>query len=325
MLHPKYELKIGSLTFEPKSSDFLTGLTVDCSLNIPSDTFYGSIINNKLAKEIKKGDLLKISLGYEDKLTVVFQGNVYDLIFSAFDTSVNAYSCTFNLSHLKIDKFYEQRTAGQIVKDLAVNASAETLDIEDGVKFPYYAIDSNKSAYEHIRELAVICGFDVYCNQENKLMFKKYNPNKKHAVEYGKNLIAVTMGVNPSPYQGVKIIAESPSSESGTQTAHWLKKEQVYSLAGEEESLLTIVNRAVKDEDTARKIAEERLDTLKYQKIVHADVVGNPEIYLGDAITLEALPNPLLNGEYKIITIQHLYSKRKGFITKLICRGLSKE
>src|SRR5262249_30984871 len=158
----------------------------------------------------------------------------------------------FNLSRLRIDKFYEQRTAGQIVKDLADNASVETLDIEDGVKFPYYAIDSNKNAYEHIKELAVICGYDIYCNPNNKLMFKKYNPTLKHSIQYGKNLIRLSLDDLSNFYQGVKVIGESPSSESGPETSHWLKKEQVYSSAGSEESSLTIVNRAVKDEDTAR-------------------------------------------------------------------------
>ena len=40
------------------------------------------------------------------------------------------------------------------MKDLADVAGVDTKDIEDGVKFPYYAVDSNNNAYEHIKELA---------------------------------------------------------------------------------------------------------------------------------------------------------------------------
>ena len=143
--------------------------------------------------DIKKEDILKLSLGYEDGMSEVFHGKVEDLIFRTFDMRIIAYSSTFNLSRVSKDKFYEQRTAGQIVKDLADVAGVETKDIEDGVKFPYYAVDSNKNAYEHIKELAAVCGFDTYCNNKDQLMFKKYNPKTKHPVTYGKNIIRVTM------------------------------------------------------------------------------------------------------------------------------------
>ena len=119
--------------------------------------------------DIKKEDILKLSLGYEDGMSDVFHGKVEDLIFRTFDMRIIAYSSTFNLSRVRKDKFYEQRTAGQIVKDLADVAGVDTKDIEDGVKFPYYAVDSNKNAYEHIKELVAVCGYDTYCNNKDQL------------------------------------------------------------------------------------------------------------------------------------------------------------
>jgi phage protein D len=179
--------------------------------------------------------------------------------------------------------------------------------------------------YEHIKELALVCGYDSYCDSKNKLMFKKYNPTTKHSIEYGKNLINLTLEESPSQYQGIKVIGESPSSESGSETSHWLKKEQVQSSAGSQEFPMIIINRAVKDEETAKRIAEENLNTIKSQLVLVMDIVGSPEIMLGDAVTIERFPNKMLNGEYMVRTVQHHFSKRNGFISSLRCRGAPKD
>ena len=325
MLHPKYDLQIGSVVLKPESSNENISMTVSASMNSPSDTFEGTFRSSGQAIDIKKEDILKLSLGYEDGMSDVFHGKVEDLIFRTFDMRIIAYSSTFNLSRVRKDKFYEERTAGQIVKDLADVAGVDTKDIEDGVKFPYYAVDSNKNAYEHIKELAGVCGFDTYCNNKDQLMFKKYNPKTKHPVTYGKNIIRVTMNDWLNVYDGVTVIGESPASESGPETSHWLKKEPMQSFAGNQDFPLFIVNRAVKDEQTAKKIAEENLNTIKSQLVVVMDLVGNPEIMLGDGVTVDGVPNKGVNGDYQIRTIEHHFTKSEGFITTIKCRGKSKE
>jgi prophage tail gpP-like protein len=325
MLHPKYEIEIGQASFEPGTSNENNSLSVSKSMNFPSDIFEGTFRNDGRAATVKSGDTLKLSLGYEDGMSEVFQGHVQSLNLRMFDMGITAYSATFKLSRLRKDKFYEQRTAGQIVKDLADIAQVEVQDLEEGVKFPYYAIDSNKSLYEHIKELALVCGFDSYCDSKNKLVFKKYNPKTKHTVEYGKSLISLALEETPSRYQGVKVIGESPSSESGSETSHWLKKEQIQSSAGSQEFPMIIINRAVKDEETAKRIAEESLNTIKSQLVVVMDLVGSPEVMLGDAVIIERFPNKTLNGEYKVRTVQHYFSKKNGFVSTLRCRGESKE
>ena len=107
MLHPKYDLQVGSAVLKPESSNENISMTVSASMNSPSDTFEGTFRSSGQAIDIKKEDILKLSLGYEDGMSDVFHGKVEDLIFRTFDMRIIAYSSTFNLSRVRKDKFYE--------------------------------------------------------------------------------------------------------------------------------------------------------------------------------------------------------------------------
>ena len=324
MLHPKYETRIGPTVFKPETSNEIVSIVVSASMDIPSDTFRGIFRNNGRAAIIKKEDPVNVSLGYEDSNSEVFQGKVGNIVLSTFELGVTGYSSILALCNLKKDKFYEQRTAGQIVKDLAAVGKVQIQDVEEGVRFPYYAIDSNKNAYEHIRALATICGFDIYCNEKDKLIFKKYNPITKHKADYGKNIIRISRADNLRIYEGVTVLGESPSSVSGAETSHWIKKEPMKSIAGNQDKSMYIINRAVKDEQTAKKIAESSLDALKFQMGIVLELIGDPKIKLGDGIVVSGVPSRQMNGEYQVRSVEHQLNKKEGFVTIVKCKGRSK-
>ena len=323
MLHPKYNVEIGSTVFKPELSNENISMSISASMNSPSDIFEGIFRLKGKAVDMKKQDIVKVSLGYEDGMYKVYQGKVVGLGINTYDISVTAYSSTFSLSCLRKDKFYEQRTAGQIVKDLANMAGVEPGDVEDGIKFPYYAVDSNKNGYEHIKELALLSGYDIYSDSNDRLVFKKYNPLKFHDLTYGKDIARVASLDFMKRYGGVNVIGESPASVNGQETAHWLKKESMQSSIGGQDDALLIINRAVKDEDTAKKIAEENLNNVKSHIEIVMDIVGNPEILLGDGVRLNKVPNDILNGDYQVRSVEHHFGKKKGFMTTIQCKGKS--
>jgi len=325
MLHPKYELKIGSITYKPDASNECINIHTVSSMDSPSDLFEGSFRIDGQASKTKKEDPVTVSLGYEDDLTQVFEGKIDELSHKMFDVNLTAFSSIFSLSTFRADKFYEQRTAGQIVTDLAKEAQVQQDEISDGVKFPYYAVDSNRNGYDHIQKLASICGFDIYFTNKNKLVFKKYVPPNKHKLSFGKNILKIKRIDNTPILKGIVVIGESPASLKGADTSHWIKKKPLRAVSGQDGQSLKIVNRAIKDDQTARKVAEENLNTIKSQLIVVIDVVGDPKIMLGDAAVIEGIPNKEMNGEFQIRTIEHYFSKNYGFVTSLKCRGKSGE
>lgn len=323
MLHPKYETIIGSVTFKPGTPNECISTTISTSMDGPSDAFEGTFRGDGKSLSVKKVDPVKISLGYEDGISEVFQGKVANVTLNTFGISITAYDSIFTLCNTRRDKFYEQRTAGQIVRDIAAMGSIQVQDAEDGVRFPYYTIDSNKNTYEHLKDLSRICGFDIYCNSNDKLVFKKYKPEAKHALDYGKNIIRISRSDIVNAYEGVTVIGESPASVGGPETSHWIKKESMRSFAGNQEKALYFSNRVIRDEQTAKRIAEEKLDAIKFQVTTILELVGDPKIKLGDAVIVGGVPTKKANGEYQVRSVEHHFSKKEGFLTTVKCKGES--
>ncbi|HEX5187704.1 MAG TPA: hypothetical protein VFV86_12520, partial [Nitrososphaeraceae archaeon] len=331
-LHPSYEIKVGSSIIKSELSDTLISLLVD--LTMTSYAGYVEIVlrikeDNKI--EFKKNSPITVSIGYDKNPVPIFSGKINSLSIDLSQISIIALNSIYSLFNFRIDRFYENQTAGDIVKDLAKEAGVKVDDVANGFKFPYYAIDSNKNAFEHIKELAILCGFDVYCTNEDKLVFKTYESTTKHKIMYGQNIINLKKLDPITVYNSLSILGDSPSSSKGTDTSHWLTKKQIKGFAesdfkkddgdGETGKALFLTRRFVKDEDTAVKIAAESLKKLNSKMLLQIEIVGNQEISLGDSIIIEKLPLKELNGEYRINSIEHFISKYTGYVTTLKCQG----
>lgn len=327
MLHPTYKIEAAG-TLNPKSND-VSSITVNLSMDEPIDIFDGSLKFRSQAESprVANGTDLTAYLGYDDNLTDVFEGNIDAFHFRYPKFYVHAVSDMFLLTLKRFDKFYEQQTAGAIVKDLCQSAGVEVDEVSDGVQLPYYAVDSNRNVYEHVRYLAGISGFDVYTTNKNKLIFKKYQAKEKHVLEYGKNLIKLNKVERTKVIDSVKVFGESPSSSQGSQTTHWLSKQKVQGTAGNEGGTEIIIeDRVIKDEDTAKQVADavfERLNSGIF--LITTEVLGDPKIMLGDSVIIKRMPYDPMNGEYQVRSVEHYFSKTSGFITTIKCRGTPNE
>jgi hypothetical protein len=340
LLHPTYKIQIGSLKLVPNESEGeITAIAVEMSMDSPSNLFEGLLRAKEQGLQFDKGDPVVVSLGYYDEgtSTDVFKGSVHTLSSKFTRVSVYALSSMANLCSLYIDRFYEQRTAGEVVKDLAQTAGASIGEVADGIHLPYYAVSSTKNAYEHIRDLAYDSGFDTYFTNEDKLVFKKYDRNNKHTVEYGKDILSIVKNEQKDQVESVKVVGESPSSTKGSDTSHWLSKRQIGgttsgnaqggrggagTMGGGSSTQVLVQNRLVRDTETASKVAEANLEQLKSTTTLLVEIVGSPKIMLGHTIKIEKMPYKLLNGEYQVRTVEHYLSKSSGFITTLRCRGV---
>ena len=334
LLHPSFEIKVGSTIIKSGLSDTSISLLVDMTMD--SYAGHAEIVlrikeDNKI--QFKKNSPITVSIGYDKNLVPIFSGKINSLSIDLSQITIIALNSIYSLCNLRIDRFYENQTAGDIVKDLAKEASVKVdNDVANGFKFPYYAVDSNKNAFEHIKELAILCGFDAYCTNEDKLVFKKYEPSTKHKIVYGENIINLKKLDPITVYNSLSILGDSPSSSKGSDTSHWLTKKQIKGFAegdlkkegggeGGTGKPLFLSKRFVKDEDTATKIAAESLKKLNAYILLQIEIVGNQAISLGDSITIEKLAIKELNGEYRINSIEHFISKYTGYVTTLKCQG----
>lgn len=323
MLHPGYSIKMGSRTIEPSSNDLLS-LTVDLHLATPADSCRMLLRPGKWTSNLERENPVTISLGYEDDLQPVFAGSLDSIERGLSSIRTFALGGCLKLLDLRVNEIYTDQTAGDVVKDLAGKAGLDVGDVQDGLDLPSYYVDNSYNAYDHVRELAERCAFDVYVTPDGKLVFKEYKPAETHPLEYAKNIISIEAAFEKPTYTSVKAYGESPASRKGDDTSHWLTKDDVSGEVGSGNQL-EIVDPAIRDTDTAEKVAKARLKVLSLSKFFKLVVVGSPKIRLGDAVEVKKMPDDALNGELKVMRVEHVLNKSEGFTTRIECVGAEEE
>ncbi len=319
MLHPNYSINMGSREITPASNDLLS-LTIDMHLDTPADSCRATLRPAKWTTDLKREDPVTVSLGYENDLQAVFAGSLDSLERGVSQIRTHSLGGCLKLLDLRVNEIYTDQTAGDIVNDLAGKAGLDVDEVQDGLDLPSYYVDNSHNAYDHVRGLAERCAFDVYVTPDGKLVFKEYEPAETHPLEYGKDIISIEAVFREPTYQSVKAYGESPSSMKGDDTSHWLTKDDVSGEAGSGNQL-EIVDPAIRDTDTAEKVAQARLKVLSLSKFFKLVVVGSPKVRLGDAVEVKNMPDDTLNGKLKVMRVEHILNKTEGFTTHIECGG----
>ena len=107
------------------------------------------------------GDTGSVALGFGDGGTdAVFAGTVAAIHRGlAGETRVAALNGGAALAALRLNRSYEKRSVGDIVRDLAGEAGVDTGAIEGGPTLPFYVVDDGRNGWTHIADLAAKSGF----------------------------------------------------------------------------------------------------------------------------------------------------------------------
>jgi len=231
---------------------------------------------------------------------------------------VNSLGLGVKLLLLRFNRLYLSQTAGRIVNSIAQEANIKVKTVSEGVSFPTYVIDDHSNAYEHILKIAERCNFDAYFTENEELMFKEWGDSANHVIQYGQDVIRITAFDYSPLYTGAQIFGESPSSVKGSDTYHWLTKQEVKGEAGSGK-ILSIHDPVIRDTKTAESVAEAKMERLRYTFGLAVETVGKPQIKIGNTVTLEGIPNSVLNGQLEVRCLEHHLSKDKGFTTVITC------
>ncbi|OYT29013.1 MAG: hypothetical protein B6U95_02985 [Thermofilum sp. ex4484_82] len=314
-LKPRYRVEINGETFEPLDSSEILRIEVSKSLGNQAGTFSIRMAKSPRAESIRLGETVVIHLGYGDNLQKVFTGwikriepEVESVVFSGYDAAIK-------LIRLYIDQFYENQNAGGIVKELARKAGVEIEEAEDGMFFPCYTIYRGKSAYTHIEDLALKCGFYFYINEDNKLFFGKKR-EISHKLKYGRDIVSFEVYKITPVYKGVILIKESPASIKGRETSHWICAEPYKAIKGEEKYYL-VYDPTIKERDAADRAAESILNFLTKNLKGKISVIGNPKIKPAHQLEIEDVPYGEVNGKSQVLRVNHVFSLSSGFTTNI--------
>jgi hypothetical protein len=313
---PTFSLNLGSEEFTSEKSSALINLKSFRGIGLPTDGFEINLNGHKKF-EFKNDEEAKIEIGYGDKKKVVFKGLITNIDHDLSIVRVSGIGFASKLLRLRLSRVYLNQTVGKIISSIAQEANISIKTISDGINLPSYVIDEATNGFEQILRLAERCNFNVLFDEE-KLVVKLPETGKTNNLRFGKEIIDIATFSFLPLFGGAKICGESPSSFKGSDTSHWLTKQDIKGEDGNN-VLLSLQDPAIKDKDAAQTVAKSKNAFLSCKYGLTLTVIGNVDIELGDTVVLEQLPIDSLESNLEVRSLEHTLSKTKGFVTKINC------
>jgi hypothetical protein len=317
MLSVHHQIGLGSTTYTSKDQTRLVDLRAIASLQIPVNQCR-MILAPPQGISVAPSDPVTVKLGYGDTSVLVFTGVVGAVNWSIDRVTIDAVSSFQALVLARFNLLYEKPNAGDIVKDVAQKRlKLKVGTLENGLKFPVYALGDRQSAYEHLATLASYCGFDWYANTEDKLVFAPFKATSTHELSYGQQILQANANQPQPTITGIEIYGESPSSQGqGEQAYAWLTKKEVKGMAGGRSGTLLQRNEPIaRTQSLAGKMAQSLLEQKQQKQQGQITVLGDPDLKLGDSIKVSKLPMSKQNGTFKITGVTQRLNRQQGFYT----------
>lgn len=339
-LQPLFSLQAGS--FQTISAHAVGGparLLIERDMLVAADGLEVDLVDRG---GIQLGDPVVVALGHDVERNTVFTGSVAELRETLHGVRIRAFGRLNALLDLRVSAVYERQTAGDIVRDLLMQAGLETGSVDDGPSLPRFAVDRRLCAYRHLRALAERLGYELYGDRDGKVMFHALGSAaaldagglfsaaapavdaamelRGAATEYavGKHLIAAVVQQRVAGPCVVEVGGESPMSSAGSATAHWLsaKGSDNHAGAGDGSTVKLMLDPAARTKDLAGRFAAGYLSTLSRRaRHVSATVLGRSGLELGDTISLTGGADALANSSGYVQALRHRFSTDSGFVT----------
>ncbi len=293
-------------------------IEVSRTMDIPIESMSAAIAAGG-DREFGNEDETTLKLGYDDQLEKSFSGLLDCVEYGASVVELTSVGMSVKLLDLRINRVFMSQTAGEIVKSIADEAGVQVEKADDGITFPVYVIDDRSNCYEHAIRLAQRCGFDVYMNDDGKLVFGQYQGEESHKLEYGKDLLSARALKELQAYGSVKAYGESPSSAKGGDTYHWLTKDDVLGSAGSGKALAK-TDYALKSKENAEEVSKALLSRREYMNYIELEIAGDATVKLGDEVEVDGFGDSEVNGKYEVREVRHNLDKQAGFRSRIRCR-----
>lgn len=311
-MRPRFSLTVGALRASTEDPIGLPErIVVERDMDVPVDALR---LRLGQAIDIAPGEPVAVSLGY-DELRSVFTGSVAVARRTLTGAEVWALGSALALVRARVSAGYERRDAGSIVRDLAGRAGVGTGIVEPGAILPWYAVDAAQPAYEHARALADRFGFELYTDRLGRLMFHTpgtAGPRVGYA--YSRDLLAadgLARAAVPDPVVG----GESPSSEGGEDTAHWLT---TANLTGGAAGGTLVLDPVARTQDLADRFAAGYAAVRRRsRRRIRIRVLGNAAAELGERT---GVTGPLAGDGY-VRALRHEFGASSGWVTELWVGG----
>ena len=272
-------------------------------------------------QSVKLGNQMTIELAVDDQSAMVLTADILAVQSTFGQTTITARTGMQKLAMSRINQIYQNQSLSQIIQDLCRQAEVDTGTVDSGSTYPYLVVHESKNLLRTIRELAAREGMDVYFDTENALTVHKFTKTEAdHTLYYGIDLLDMEMSNWQPPAEHLLVYGESPASNQGSDTWHWLVKDisPFRSEVGQGAKTLALQDGALRTKDAADAAATAKFGAMQdHAALGRLKILGKPTLKVGDAIALKNVPKPEMNGLFKVISVRHVYNKREGYVTYL--------
>jgi phage protein D len=272
--------------------------------------------------DLAVGDTGSVKLGYDDEGSeAVFSGRV-DRLRPTLDGRMimEAVNGGADLARLRVDKAFEQQSAGDVVVDLTGQVGVDTASVSDGIKLPWLALDSGRHALAHVTELARRCGFPAYFDGDGALVFAEVPAAPPVAsFSYGADLLRMEVDQRGDLGGGYQLYGEGAAGSQGDDAWCWLVKDpsSVKGEAGDDPNRV-LADRALRTGGAAADAANGAQQAAQFNHdTARLWVPGCPFALPATTVSVAESPQDAMNGDWMVTGVVHQLARGRGFTSKL--------
>ncbi|MFC1747182.1 hypothetical protein ACFL2V_00090 [Pseudomonadota bacterium] len=288
----------------------------------------------------KIGDEVTVELDAGNGAKRVFTGEVESLQTDANTQRIIASDGLVKLARMDIEAGFEQVNVDFIVKQLLDDAGLTAGEVEKGPQLAAYTLHRGPRALQHMRNLARLCGVDLFTDGEGHAHFvAEKESSKEYRLKYGESILTLDLKSEPPLFDGIAVQGEGAASSKGAEKFHWLPSDLtgVSATAALSEKgqakpnakvkrALQFSSGAVRSGEAATYVAEQHMKAIAARQIRgRIKIFAKPGIEPGDHISIDALPDnhvatELLqkNNRLRVRCVRHELDRTRGFITHMV-------
>ena len=304
-------IRLGNLRYDTHALSVETDLQL-----LPASNQVRCRLPASVPVEARGGDEAEVTLANGEQEAKILTGMVTSVSRSFTATDVTAVDGAALLARGRPADTFQSKAPGDILRSLAEAAGAPvgriTLNPEP---FPYYAATQQRTATEHVANLAALGGGLAAIDGEGRLnAFLRPLPPAEAALRYGRELLDLQV-IEDEVQSDVALIGAGAAASAGDPRALQPTVRALSGDAGEASinlvwqsfpALRTPASReAAAQEASARRSAQAR-------RLV-ANCWLQPQLRPGMLIEIQGLPDRLAGGTVLLTGVSHRLARRGGF------------
>lgn len=197
------------------------------------------------------------------------------------------------LAGTRVDRSYEQQSAGDIARHVCAAAGLDAGGIADGTRYPFVVLDAGRSVWRHLARLAAHAGHVVTVDGDGKVaMTAPAAADIAAVVTYGQDVVALSVTETTPAARGV-IVGEGAAGTHGSAAWAWLVRDPA-AVTADAGGGPVLAEPSLRTPEAVQAAAAARRQLPAVAVVLESAPM--PAVRPGRAVTVRAVPPELLPG-----------------------------